>query len=549
MSTAMRIEVDGEEILPEEVSRAQGWKTAGEKLNVNGGRQLRLTQGSHGGQDCASAGAAHNTCGQDGDLGGASETMLCHKKAKRVNKGRLLKGARMPDLPRADIKIILRPRGGLRVSEVSRVEISRAIAAAAQVAASDLKEDVICLNNQQNIIVASTPSRENADKYAAVTSIDIRGTAHEVSAYESAPHGTVKGVIRGIPLEDTAQEIQDYVVHKHNPTALQANRIGKTRSVVIAFAGTKVPNYVRYGNLLVECTLHRKQIDVCYTCGRLGHRMDVCPNPKDRICRGCGAANPDPEHSCVPQCSLCGGKHLTADRTCKARFKTPYVVRRRRWERRRAEDGDTSQEKRGRTGRPRRSTSSRSRSRTPARKGRPPEPSTFEIPLPGRPQGGRPDAIGWPEGEPPLGDGQEGEQRQTRLERKTPEVPVPVPSTEVEVPGPFQSAAPREEHRQTGGLGKRVSRRSREQHRVPSPYPLPTSRSGRCSQVRRQPMHRAQENNRTATSPNQGAECTNTRSHEKDRGADERLAPATATCRTARARSAKCRGEIHHLSA
>ncbi|KAH7981810.1 hypothetical protein HPB52_001165 [Rhipicephalus sanguineus] len=303
---------------------------------------------------------------------GATGSDTRPSRAKRINKGKLLKGARMPDLPRGDIKIVLRPRGGLHVSDVTRVELSRAIAAAAQIPANEANEDVVCLNLQQNIVVVSTSKREHADRYAAVGRIDIRGTAHEISTYEAAPHGTVKGVIRGIPLEDTAQEIQDNVVHKHNPTALQANRIGKTRSVVIAFEGHKVPNYVRYGNLLTECTLHRKQIDVCYACGRMGHRMDVCPDPSNELCRGCGISNPTEDHGCIPKCGLCGGNHLTADRACKARFKMPYIVRRRRWERLRAKEDDDAErgnrEERGPAGGPRRSSSKqRDRSQTPDR--------------------------------------------------------------------------------------------------------------------------------------------------------------------------------------
>ncbi|KAH7969449.1 hypothetical protein HPB52_018293 [Rhipicephalus sanguineus] len=369
MSTAMRVEVDGVEISPDQITRAQGWKTAGEKVKQGGVGSLGLTPISQASQDGAKA--ATDVNGRGNDLGGATGNDLRQQRTKkRINKGKLLKGARMPHLPRGDIKIVMRPRDGLRISDVTSVEISRAIMAAAQVDVIAAREDVICLNHQQNIVVVSTSKREHADRYAMVERIDIRGTSHEVSAYESAPHGTVKGVIRGIPLEDTAQEIQDLVVHRHNPTALQANRMGRTRSVVIAFEGHKVPNYVRYGNLLIECTLHRKQIDACYACGRVGHRMDVCPNPQDKICRGCGIANPGEDHKCEPKCGLCGGEHLTADRACKARFKTPYVVRRRRWERRRAEEDneDRNQGKRGSKERPQRSASSqRGRSQTPAR--------------------------------------------------------------------------------------------------------------------------------------------------------------------------------------
>ncbi|KAH7949275.1 hypothetical protein HPB49_006938 [Dermacentor silvarum] len=87
---------------------------------------------------------------------------------------------RLPDLPRGDIKIVLRPRGGLHIL------------------ANETSEDVVCLNLQHNIVVVSTSKREHTDRYAAVGRIDIRGTAHEVPT-KRPPHGTVKGVIRGIP--------------------------------------------------------------------------------------------------------------------------------------------------------------------------------------------------------------------------------------------------------------------------------------------------------------------------------------------------------------
>lgn len=320
MAGAMRIEVDGEEIQPDQVTRALGWKVAGEKLQA-------LLQQQRERSLMANTRASKPTREADSS-----------RRPANNFKSKILKAARMPELPKEDIKVIMRPRGGLDVSVVSRFEISRAITVAADVSREEAKRDVICPNKQQNIVIVSTPKKENADRYAAVSKLTVYGAAHDVSAYVSAPHGTVKGVIRGVPLTDSAQEINDFIVHEFNPTALQANRIGKTLSVVIAFSGGKVPNYVKYGNLLVECSLYRKQIDKCFQCGRLGHRMDVCPNPTNRICRGCGIQNPgeDHNHDCKPKCSLCGGDHLTADKVCKARYKTPYVVRKRRWERQRS---------------------------------------------------------------------------------------------------------------------------------------------------------------------------------------------------------------------
>ncbi|KAH7980093.1 hypothetical protein HPB49_013022 [Dermacentor silvarum] len=96
----------------------------------------------------------------------------------------------------------------------------------------------------------------------------------------------------------------------------------------------RVPNFVPYGSVLLQCTLYHRQIDICYACGCLGHRADVCRNPGDVISRGCGAPHSrSPEHQCTPKCKLCGGAHLTADKACKERYHIPYVVGRRRWER------------------------------------------------------------------------------------------------------------------------------------------------------------------------------------------------------------------------
>ncbi|XP_040360888.1 uncharacterized protein LOC121048514 [Ixodes scapularis] len=319
----MNVQVMWEDISPEEITAESGWKIAGE----------RQSRPRHRATDSAPVvDARPNRPGTD------------RKATKLKNvKGQIIKAGRMPLLPKEETKIVVRPQGGLDIARVGAPTVTAAIFAAAGITGEDSMEDTVCPNPEQNIVVISTSKRANADRYTKIRQIYIQGKQHEVNANETAPHNTNKGVIRSIPVEEGPRELDEKIVNPRNPLALAAKCIGNTTTVIVAFDGLKVPNYVRYGATLAPCSLYRKQIDVCYQCGRLGHRKDVCPNPTNRICLGCGLSIPEPDHQCTPKCSLCGGAHLTADKVCRARYKTPYVVRKRQWERHKA-NGQLSQQ-------------------------------------------------------------------------------------------------------------------------------------------------------------------------------------------------------------
>ncbi|KAH6928485.1 hypothetical protein HPB50_016781 [Hyalomma asiaticum] len=244
----------------------------------------------------------------------------------------------MPSLPREDYKIIVRPRDGFKVTDYGINRLECCIANAAEIPRKESEEDTVCANYKQNILVVSTPSEERAEKYRKIARLKIGDKEFEANAYESAPEDTSKGVIRGVTHEVSPREIVETLVTPSNPTVLMAKRMGNTTNVIVLFDGHHIPNYVRYGRALVKCSLYRKKIDVCYQCGRLGHRADVCPSPDSRICRGCGVENPPQDHECDATCQLCGKDHPTADRRCKGRYKLPYLVKRRRWERARREE-------------------------------------------------------------------------------------------------------------------------------------------------------------------------------------------------------------------
>ncbi|KAL1481435.1 hypothetical protein MTO96_034469 [Rhipicephalus appendiculatus] len=221
----MNVQVMGEDISAEEITEDAGWKTAGTRRSRT----------------------RHRAADSPNDIDASPNKLGIGRqgtKPKNV-RGKVIKAGRMPKLPKEDIKIVVRPQGGLDIVKVGAPVVTAAIFAAASMTEEESAEDTVCPNSHQNIVVMSTPKRANADRYAKMRQIHIQGKLHEVNVYETAPDNTTKGVIRGIPIEDGPRALDENIVNTRNPLALAAKRIGNTSTVVIAFDGLKVPKFVR----------------------------------------------------------------------------------------------------------------------------------------------------------------------------------------------------------------------------------------------------------------------------------------------------------------
>ncbi|KAM7303866.1 hypothetical protein ISCGN_013783 [Ixodes scapularis] len=328
------VQVEGQELRPDEFGSGSGWcEIKRNKKRADSARESAKTQQQGHQQTGATSTSGISTVA---DKAAKYE----RKNARKVSQ--IAMASRMPDLPTDDYRVVVRPRGGFNVSDHKTDRIYCCLRNAAEIGREAAEEDSICLNVRQNVVVLSTPSEDRAYKYGAITKLRIGEREYEASAYRAAPENTSKGLVRGISKDETPADIVRSLVTKRIPSVLHAKRMGNTDNVIVLFDGFHVPRYVYYGAMLVRCTFYKKQVDVCHECGRLGHRADVCPSPNDKICRGCGCSNPPLEHRCEPKCLLCGKGHVTGDRKCKAKYKIPYLVKRRQWERRIREEEEAA---------------------------------------------------------------------------------------------------------------------------------------------------------------------------------------------------------------
>ncbi|KAH7963722.1 hypothetical protein HPB52_022460 [Rhipicephalus sanguineus] len=264
------------------------------------------------------------------------------QKAQYVAKvnANMAKSARMPTLAKKDEhRVIVRPRGGLVVSATKMSALRAAIIAAANIKIEDAEQDTFAPNVAQNIIVLTTPDEARSFRNGSIRNITVEERTFETFAYKITPDNTSRGVISAVGRDETEEQITRFLVNKHTPTIMAAHRLGNSESVVILFEGNKVPRYVKCGGFVTKCTLYRQHREVCITCGRIGHRRDVCPTPNARVCFACGRNNPGEDHAeyCKPRCKFCGGSHVKGAGSCKNKFKTPLQIKQRQREKQHTE--------------------------------------------------------------------------------------------------------------------------------------------------------------------------------------------------------------------
>lgn len=112
---------------------------------------------------------------------------------RSTKRTRNLQLPRAPQLPKEHIKIILSPRDGLDVKKLSDTHIRDAVFTAADIAPRKAEEDILQTNPTKNIVIISTPTMANAEKYNSIRKLQVDDSIYEATAYAAPPEDSQRG--------------------------------------------------------------------------------------------------------------------------------------------------------------------------------------------------------------------------------------------------------------------------------------------------------------------------------------------------------------------
>lgn len=225
----------------------------------------------------------------------------------------------VPKFGTEDAVAVVKPRGTLNLSNFKGSnQIGEAMYAAAGVPSSS-QALTIWPAWDQNIIIVGIRDAQFIRNVLAVESLRIGGRLQVVQVYLKMTDNTCRGVIQVDPKVSEA-DISEAIYSPDAPV-VGVRKLGQSNAAAITFEGRKVPFNVFYWGEAVPVRLYRKTTPACTLCGTVGHRVDVCPNPRDDRCRACGSVTPEEGHECQPRCLVCGDPHLTGSADCTWKYR------------------------------------------------------------------------------------------------------------------------------------------------------------------------------------------------------------------------------------
>lgn len=138
------------------------------------------------------------------------------------------------------------------------------------------------------------------------------------------------GIIRGVPLELSEEEIKEGIQSPYTITSIRRlNRrsssedyppkYSPSKTILISFKEQSLPKYIFFYMVRHEVSPFVTKTTLCFSCLRYGHHMSQCKGyPR---CSHCGDKDHSKDICCPskdlpPRCVNCKGQHKSTDKSC-----------------------------------------------------------------------------------------------------------------------------------------------------------------------------------------------------------------------------------------
>ncbi|KAL1441928.1 hypothetical protein MTO96_031084 [Rhipicephalus appendiculatus] len=153
---------------------------------------------------------------------------------------------KIPQLPKEDFKVVIRPHQGLPLKNFTSPQLAEAVITACRGQVSGDKF-LLRIKPGSNIFIVSTPDQATADHIRCITELRVHGRTHAVNAYMTTGEGSGKGVIHGLIPHTPAETLRANLrIRTQEVEILRARKLGDTKTAVIIFYGPIIPRYVYY---------------------------------------------------------------------------------------------------------------------------------------------------------------------------------------------------------------------------------------------------------------------------------------------------------------
>ncbi|KAH7952939.1 hypothetical protein HPB49_002963 [Dermacentor silvarum] len=199
----------------------------------------------------------------------------------------------LPNPKATDFVVVLKPRTQLSLATVFP-ENGAGRALIAHLGATATRLVTVVMVREQNVILTYTSNPQIADKLIGEFAVPSPVGPVPLFGYLRADtQDSCYGVVT-VRSSDTEATLRESLYWPEGEI-LHVRRLGTSNKVRLTFSGKVKPS---------------------------------CPGPKPDLCGICGKAVPLTDgarapHKCTPRCALCAGPHVTADRCCKERYRTP----------------------------------------------------------------------------------------------------------------------------------------------------------------------------------------------------------------------------------